>query len=113
HWPIWSPDGKSIVFDSTRKKSHDLYMKPANDRAFTHGQLGVADDAIARGESERPTQPLDRAADIVVDQNRDDSPTRPALRPGTATVRNALLRSQAMPPTTAPTSRAALTVTNV
>jgi eukaryotic-like serine/threonine-protein kinase len=33
HWPIWSPDGKWIAFDSTRKGSHDLYMKPSNGEA--------------------------------------------------------------------------------
>jgi len=33
HWPLWSPDGKWIAFDSTRKGSHDLYLKPANGEA--------------------------------------------------------------------------------
>jgi Tol biopolymer transport system component len=30
-YPIWSPDGKSIVFSSNRTGAHDLYMKPAAD----------------------------------------------------------------------------------
>jgi eukaryotic-like serine/threonine-protein kinase len=27
HWPIWSPDGNRIVFDSNRTEIHDLYRK--------------------------------------------------------------------------------------
>ncbi|HSA92804.1 MAG TPA: hypothetical protein VLE48_07320, partial [Terriglobales bacterium] len=28
--PVWSPDGSTLVFDSTRKGAYDLYWKPAN-----------------------------------------------------------------------------------
>jgi len=30
HWPVWSPDGSRVAFDSTRKGGHVLYEKPAN-----------------------------------------------------------------------------------
>ena len=30
--PVWSPDGRRIVFSSNRTGVHDLYVKPANDR---------------------------------------------------------------------------------
>jgi Tol biopolymer transport system component len=33
-WPIWSPDGSSIVFESDRRKgSFDLYLKASNNAA--------------------------------------------------------------------------------
>ncbi|MDE6366395.1 MAG: peptidase S41, partial [Muribaculaceae bacterium] len=28
--PLWSPDGKSIAFNSTRRESKDIYVMPAN-----------------------------------------------------------------------------------
>jgi eukaryotic-like serine/threonine-protein kinase len=30
HWPVWSPDGSRVAFDSTRLGGHVLYEKPAN-----------------------------------------------------------------------------------
>ena len=29
-WPVWSPDGRDIVFASTRNGTHDLFKKPSN-----------------------------------------------------------------------------------
>jgi Tol biopolymer transport system component len=34
HWPVWSPDGLTLVFDSTRRgKEHSLYEIPSNGAA--------------------------------------------------------------------------------
>jgi serine/threonine protein kinase/Tol biopolymer transport system component len=32
-WPVWSPDGGNIVFDSDRKGVFNLYIKPSNNAA--------------------------------------------------------------------------------
>ena len=31
--PVWSPDGRTIAFESTRKGSFDLYLRPSDGRA--------------------------------------------------------------------------------
>jgi Tol biopolymer transport system component len=47
-WPIWSPDGGSIVFDSDRRKgSFDLYMKASNNAANEQILLESADSKFA------------------------------------------------------------------
>ena len=46
-YPIWSPDGKSIVFSSNRKGAHDLYVKPAADTGGEQVLLHTPETKVA------------------------------------------------------------------
>jgi eukaryotic-like serine/threonine-protein kinase len=46
-YPIWSPDGKSIVFSSNRKGAHDLYGKPAADTGREEVLLPAPETEVA------------------------------------------------------------------
>ena len=41
-FPVWSPDGNRIVFDSNRKGHRDLYLKPSNGSGNEELLLGSA-----------------------------------------------------------------------
>jgi Tol biopolymer transport system component len=43
-FPIWSPDGSRIVFDSNRKGRRDLYVKPSNGAGNEEPLLETAQD---------------------------------------------------------------------
>jgi serine/threonine protein kinase len=43
YWGVFSPDGRSVIFNSTRKGHYDLYLKPANGAGAE--ELVYADDA--------------------------------------------------------------------
>src|SRR5262249_49973911 len=42
YYGVWSPDGRSVVFNSSRKEHYDLYRKPANGTGAE--ELLYADD---------------------------------------------------------------------
>jgi serine/threonine protein kinase/Tol biopolymer transport system component len=46
-YPIWSPDGSQIVFDSTRKGRRDLYLKASNGAGGEEPLLESAQDKVA------------------------------------------------------------------
>ena len=46
-FPIWSPDGSRIVFDSNRKGHRDLYLKPSNGAGSEELLLESAEDKSA------------------------------------------------------------------
>ena len=48
HWPVWSPDGSRIAFDSTRMGGHVLYEKPANG-AISERQLFQPESGFGYG----------------------------------------------------------------
>lgn len=43
YWAVWSPDGKTVIFNSTRKGQYDIYRKPSNGAGPE--ELIYADDA--------------------------------------------------------------------
>ena len=47
-YPIWSPDGKSVVFISNRKGAHDLYLKPAADTGREEVLLHTPETKVAK-----------------------------------------------------------------
>jgi Tol biopolymer transport system component/predicted Ser/Thr protein kinase len=49
---VWSPDGQTIVFDSTRKGHYDLYRKAANNSSAE--ELVYADDSEKQPDSWSP-----------------------------------------------------------
>jgi eukaryotic-like serine/threonine-protein kinase len=50
HWPIWSPNGDRIVFDSSRGgPSHDLYWKPSSS---ARGEELLLDTSQAKGAND-------------------------------------------------------------
>ncbi len=53
-WPVWSPDGSRIVFDSNRKGPRDLYQKPSSgageeELLVESAQIKVANNWSADG----------------------------------------------------------------
>jgi eukaryotic-like serine/threonine-protein kinase len=46
-YPIWSPDGSRIAFDSNRKGHRDLYLKPLNGAGSEELLLESAQDKVA------------------------------------------------------------------
>ena len=67
-FPIWSPDGSRIVFDSNRKGHRDLYQKPSSGAGSEELLVESPQDKTAtRLVGRRPVHPLSqhRSANIV------------------------------------------------
>ena len=58
-FPIWSPDGSRIVFDSNRKGHRDLYQKPSSGAGSEELLVESAQDKVReRLVGRRPVHPV-------------------------------------------------------
>src|SRR6185503_10650326 len=64
HLPVWSPDGKLIAFDSSRRGAEDIYQKRVSG--------GQEEPLLLTSAAESPTD-WSRDGRLLVYQRRDDA----------------------------------------